>query len=133
MRAAWVSPRAGGNFPDAGTRAHAHPATSGAASAERLENRMPRRLPGRRALLRAAAISGAVLPALAIGNRVLASSRPADLSAPLLSPEICRASFKAPVVLAATRALKLSFNANAVCTVGEIGRASCRERVCLYV
>ncbi len=79
---------------------------------------MPRRLPGRRALLRAAAISGAVLPALAIGNRVLASSRPADLSAPLLSPEICRASFKAPVVLAATRALKLSFNANAVCTVG---------------
>jgi NitT/TauT family transport system substrate-binding protein len=79
---------------------------------------MPPVLPGRRALLRAAALSGAVLPALAIGNRVLASSRPAELSAPLLTPEICRASFKAPVVLAEQRAVKLSFNANAVCTVG---------------
>ena len=79
---------------------------------------MPRLLPGRRALLRSAAFAGAALPALAIGNRVLASSRPAELTAPLLTPEICRASFKAPVVLAEPRALKLSFNAGAVCTVG---------------
>ena len=78
----------------------------------------PRALPGRRALLRAAAVSGAVVPWLGFSDRVLASFRPADLYAPLLSPEICRASFKTPVVLAEKRSLRLCFNANAVCTVG---------------
>ena len=85
---------------------------------ECLENRMPRALPGRRALLRAAAASGAALPILAVANRVLAGNRPADFSAVLADPEICHASFKAPVVLAEKRAIKLSFNAAAVCTVG---------------
>ena len=79
---------------------------------ECLENRMPRALPGRRALLRAAAASGAALPILAVANRVLAGNRPADFSAVLADPEICHASFKAPVVLAEKRAIKLSFNAN---------------------
>ena len=87
-------------------------------SSEQMDNNMPRIPVGRRSLLRAAAVAGAVLPALVSGNRVFAGSRPADPAAALLNPEICRASFKAPVVLATTRALKISFNAGAVCTVG---------------
>jgi NitT/TauT family transport system substrate-binding protein len=73
----------------------------------------------RRTLLRAAAAAGAILPAGAIGTQVLASSRPAGaLPEELLRPPICHASFAAPVVLGQKRALKLTWNAGAVCTVG---------------
>jgi NitT/TauT family transport system substrate-binding protein len=74
-------------------------------------------LPGRRTVL-CSALAATVLPAAAIGHRAFAGSRPAALPFELLHPEICRASFAAPVVLPQKRALKLTWNATAICTVG---------------
>ena len=71
----------------------------------------------RRAVLRAAT-AAAVLPLVASSSRVLASSRPAVLPADLGDTAICRAAALAPVVLAQPRPLKLTWNANAICTVG---------------
>jgi NitT/TauT family transport system substrate-binding protein len=68
----------------------------------------------RRTFLRAAAITGTLLPAGVLAERGFVGGLPKDL----LNPEICRASFGTPVVLPERRALKLTWNATAICTVG---------------
>ena len=68
----------------------------------------------RRTFLRAAAVTGTLLPAGVFAQRAFVGGLPKDL----LNPEICRASFGAPVVLPEKRALKLTWNATAICTVG---------------
>lgn len=73
------------------------------------------RLPTRRAFLRAAAVTGTLLPAGVVAQRGLVGG---GLPADLLDPAICRASFGEPVVLPEKRALKLTWNATAICTVG---------------
>jgi len=70
--------------------------------------------PTRRNLLRAAAITGSLIPAGVMAQRAFVGSLPAEL----LDPAICRASFGTPVVLPEKRALKLTWNATAICTVG---------------
>lgn len=72
------------------------------------------RFSSRRTLLRAAAVVGTLLPAGVLAQRAFIGRLPADL----LDPAICRASFGAPVVLPEKRALKLTWNATAICTVG---------------
>ena len=73
------------------------------------------RLPTRRTFLRAAAVTGALLPAGVVAQRALVGG---GLPADLLDPAICRTSFGEPVVLPQKRALKLTWNATAICTVG---------------
>jgi len=68
----------------------------------------------RRTFLRAAAVTGTLLPAGVLAQRAFVGGLPKDL----LNPEICRASFGTPVVLPEKRALKLTWNATAICTVG---------------
>ena len=68
----------------------------------------------RRTFLRAAAVTGTLLPAGVFAQRAFVGGLPKDL----LNPEICRASFGTPVVLPEKRALKLTWNATAICTVG---------------
>lgn len=72
------------------------------------------RFSSRRTLLRAAAVVGTLLPAGVLAQRAFVGRLPVDL----LDPAICRASFGAPVVLPEKRALKLTWNATAICTVG---------------
>ena len=72
------------------------------------------RFPTRRNLLRAAAVTGSLIPAGVMAQRAFVGSLPAEL----LDPAICRASFGTPVVLPEKRALKLTWNATAICTVG---------------
>ena len=73
------------------------------------------RLPTRRTFLRAAAVTGTLLPAGVVAQRGLVGG---GLPADLLDPAICRASFGEPVVLPQKRVLKLTWNATAICTVG---------------
>jgi NitT/TauT family transport system substrate-binding protein len=68
----------------------------------------------RRTFLRAAAVTGTLLPAGVLAQRAFVGGLPRDL----VNPEICRASFGTPVVLPEKRALKLTWNATAICTVG---------------
>jgi NitT/TauT family transport system substrate-binding protein len=69
----------------------------------------------RRSFLLAA---GAAVPILAGARAVLATSRPASLAPGLSESAICRTALVAPVVLPQTKKLKLTWNANAICTVG---------------
>jgi len=62
--------------------------------------------------------AGAAIPALAGGRAVLATSRPVALPPGLSETAICRTALLAPVVLPQTKKLKLTWNANAICTVG---------------
>ncbi|HKV16321.1 MAG TPA: ABC transporter substrate-binding protein [Reyranella sp.] len=71
------------------------------------------RSPSRRAFLRAAAASSALVPAAALAQHAFLR-RPS----PELDPAICRSSFGEAVVLPQKRALKLTWNATAICTVG---------------
>ena len=72
------------------------------------------RFPTRRNFLRAAAVTGTLLPAGALAQRGMVGGLPPEL----LDPAICRASFGQPVVLPEKRTLKLTWNATAICTVG---------------
>ena len=76
--------------------------------------RLPIGLPNRRTFLRAAAVTGTLLPAGVLAQRLGRSPLPAEL----LDPAICRASFGEPIVLPQKRNLKLTWNATAICTVG---------------
>lgn len=73
------------------------------------------RLANRRAFLRAAAVGSALVPAGAVAQRFFVRD---GLPPELLDPAICRTSFDQPVVLSQKRALKLTWNATAICTVG---------------
>ena len=70
--------------------------------------------PTRRNLLRAAAVTGSLIPAGVMAQRAFVGG----LSADLIDPAICRASYGTPVVLPEKRTLKLTWNATAICTVG---------------
>ncbi len=72
------------------------------------------RFPTRRTFLRAGAVTGTLLPVSVLAQRAIVGGLPAEL----LDPAICRASYGAPVVLPEKRALKLTWNATAICTVG---------------
>ena len=72
------------------------------------------RFPTRRTFLRAGAVAGTLLPASVLAQRAFVGGLPTEL----LDPAICRASFGTPVVLPEKRALKLTWNATAICTVG---------------
>ncbi len=74
------------------------------------------RSPTRRNLLRAAAVTGSLIPAGVMAQRAFVGGLPADL----LDPAICRASYGTPVVLPEKRTLKLTWNATAICTVGVV-------------
>ncbi len=67
----------------------------------------------RRTLLRAAGIGSALLPAAALAQHALLRLPETEFD-----PAICRTSFGEPVVLPQKRALKLTWNATAICTVG---------------
>jgi NitT/TauT family transport system substrate-binding protein len=69
------------------------------------------RFPTRRTFLRAAAAGSALVPAAALAQRGFLRSLPAEFD-----PAICRASWE-PVVLPEKRALKLTWNATAICPV----------------
>jgi NitT/TauT family transport system substrate-binding protein len=72
------------------------------------------RFPTRRTLLRGAAVASTLVPATAIAQRAfLRDGLPTELD-----PAICRASWGEPVVLPQKRALKLTWNATSICTVG---------------
>jgi NitT/TauT family transport system substrate-binding protein len=72
------------------------------------------RLPTRRTFLQAAAMTGTLLPASVLAQRAFVHGPSADP----FDPAICRASFGDAVVLPQKRALKLTWNATAICTVG---------------
>jgi NitT/TauT family transport system substrate-binding protein len=72
------------------------------------------RFPTRRTFLRAAAVTGTLVPAGVLAQRAFVGGVPAEP----IDPAICRASFGQPVVLPEKRALKLTWNATAICTVG---------------
>lgn len=72
------------------------------------------RFPTRRTFLHAAAAASALVPAAALAQRAFLRDALPDP----FDPAICRASFGAPVVLPEKRALKLTWNATAICTVG---------------
>jgi NitT/TauT family transport system substrate-binding protein len=72
------------------------------------------RFPTRRTFLRAAAVGGTLVPAGVLAQRAFVGGLPPEL----IDPAICRASFGTPVVLPEKRALKLTWNATAICTVG---------------
>lgn len=61
--------------------------------------------------------AGAALPLIGGGRAVFATNRP-GLAPGLSETAICRTALVAPVVLPSTKKLKLTWNANAVCTVG---------------
>ena len=69
----------------------------------------------RRTLLRGAAVASTLVPAAAIAQRAFLRD---SLSPESFDPAICRTSFGDPVVLPQKRALKLTWNASAICTVG---------------
>ncbi len=69
----------------------------------------------RRTLLRGAAVASTLVPAAAIAQRAFLRD---SLSPESFDPAICRTSFGDPVVLPQKRALKLTWNATAICTVG---------------
>jgi len=71
------------------------------------------RLASRRSLLRTAVAGSALVPAAAFAQHAFLRTE-----APEFDPAICRTSFGQPVVLPEKRALKLSFNATSICTVG---------------
>jgi len=71
----------------------------------------------RRTLLRGAAVASTLVPAAAIAQRAFLRD---GLSPDSFDPAICRTSFGQPVVLPEKRALKLTWNATAICTVGTI-------------
>jgi len=74
----------------------------------------------RRSMLRAAGTAGVALPIGALATRALGAGRFAPLAAGSLDhPEICHVATE-PVAVAegALRELKLTWNANAICTVG---------------
>src|SRR5262245_60286768 len=68
----------------------------------------------RRAFLQAAGATSALLPAGVLAQRALLRQPPSEI----LDPAICRTSFGEPVILPQKRALKLTWNATAICTVG---------------
>lgn len=70
------------------------------------------RFPNRRTFLRTAAATSALVPAAALAQHAFVRGPE------FIDPAICRASFGAPVVLPQKRALKLTWNATAICTVG---------------
>ena len=73
----------------------------------------------RRAVLRAAGAVGVAAPIAIAAPRVFASARPTGaLPAVLANPPICHAAAQVSVVSGATRNLKLTWNAGAICTVG---------------
>jgi NitT/TauT family transport system substrate-binding protein len=72
------------------------------------------RFPTRRTFLRAAAVGSTLVPAGVLAQRAFVGGLPPEL----LDPAICRASFGTPVMLPEKRALKLTWNATAICTVG---------------
>ena len=72
------------------------------------------RFPTRRTFLRAAAVGSTLVPAGVLAQRAFVGGLPPEL----IDPAICRASFGTPVVLPEKRALKLTWNATAICTVG---------------
>jgi Luciferase-like monooxygenase/NMT1/THI5 like len=61
--------------------------------------------------------AGAALPLIGAGRAVFATNRP-RLAPGLWERSICRTALVAPVVLPSPTKLKLTWNANAVCTVG---------------
>ena len=69
----------------------------------------------RRTLLRGAAVASTLVPAAAIAQRAFLRD---GLSPGSFDPAICRTSFGEPVILPQKRALKLTWNATAICTVG---------------
>lgn len=72
------------------------------------------RFPTRRTFLHAAGAASALVPAAALAQHAFLRTALPDS----LDPAICRASFGEPVVLPQKRALKLTWNATAICTVG---------------
>ncbi len=72
------------------------------------------RFPTRRTFLRAAGFGSALVPAAALAQHTFLHGLPPEL----LDSAICRASFGESVVLPQKRALKLTWNATAICTVG---------------
>jgi NitT/TauT family transport system substrate-binding protein len=74
----------------------------------------------RRGMLRVAGAAGAMAPLALAAPRVFASSRPLMSLDALAAPPICRAAAEVPltVVPGARKALKLTWNASAICTVG---------------
>jgi NitT/TauT family transport system substrate-binding protein len=72
------------------------------------------RFPTRRTFLGAAAVGSTLVPAGVLAQRAFVGGLPPEL----LDPAICRASFGTPIVLPEKRALKLTWNATAICTVG---------------
>jgi NitT/TauT family transport system substrate-binding protein len=78
----------------------------------------------RRVVLRAAGIAGAIAPFGLIGSRVFASARPSLASSlaldALAAPPICHAAANVPLTVlpGPRKALKLTWNASAICTVG---------------
>jgi NitT/TauT family transport system substrate-binding protein len=76
---------------------------------------MIRRFMSRRGLLQAAGIS---VPAGLLGSRVFASNRIA-IPDDLMASPVCKAAASVPVTVSSERrSLKLTWNANAICTVG---------------
>lgn len=71
------------------------------------------RFPSRRTFLRVAGLGSTLVPAAALAQHAFLRLPSAELD-----PSICRASFGEPVILPQTHALKLSFNATSICTVG---------------
>jgi NitT/TauT family transport system substrate-binding protein len=72
----------------------------------------------RRRLLRTAGIVGALAPLGFLGQRVWAGSRIAPLPAEFANPAICHAAATTIAPEGAPREVKLTWNANAICTVG---------------
>ena len=70
------------------------------------------RFPNRRTFLRTAVATSALVPAAALAQHAFVRGPE------FIDPAICRASFGTPVVLPQKRALKLTWNATAICTVG---------------
>ena len=71
------------------------------------------RFASRRTFLRAAGLGSALLPAAALAQHAWLRLPEAEFD-----PAICRTSFGEPVVLPQRKALKLTWNATAICTVG---------------
>ena len=80
----------------------------------------PSRPLSRRRLLRSAGLAGTVAAMGVAGGRALATSRPVSLPPGLPEPPICQVADTAPVTIieGATKHLRLTWNANAICTVG---------------
>ena len=87
--------------------------------------RLPIGLPNRRTFLRAAAVTGTLLPAGVLAQRLGRSPLPAEL----LDPAICRASFGEPIVLPQLQVLSLDIDPDAQVDSPELGAALARLRV----